>query len=611
MSKRQKISLIKIIISIVLTALAFIPLGNIYKGIMLFAAYIAVGYDVLKKAAINISHGQVFDENFLMAVASIGAFCTGELTEGVAVMLLYQIGELFQSYAVGKSRKSISELMDIRPDSANVLRDGEEICIDPDDVKIGETIVVKPGEKIPLDGVVEEGTSTLNTSALTGESAPRKVKEGDEILSGCINENGVLKIKVTKSFGESTVTKILELVENCAEAKTKTENFITKFAAYYTPVVVIGAVCLALIPPIFVGNIVEWVHRAMIFLVISCPCALVISVPLSYFSGIGRLSKNGVLVKGSNVIEMLAHTDTIAFDKTGTLTKGNFAVSKIYSPEIDEKDFIAYLAHAEGYSSHPIANAIKSHYGKEISKSDITDYKELAGYGVAAIVNGIMVCAGNEKLMKRLDIKYTKCEEIGTVVYMAVGSKFAGYAVISDEIKATSESAIRALKDVGVKNPVILTGDSKESALYVGNKLGIENVHYSLLPADKVDCVKELINNKTGNVAFVGDGINDAPVLAIADVGIAMGGVGSDAAIEAADAVIMDDDISKIAPSVKTARKTVSIVKQNIVFALAVKAIFLVLGGIGMANMWEAVFADVGVAILAILNAMRAMKEQI
>lgn len=573
-------------------------------------AYLIIGGDIVWKAIRNISKGQVFDENFLMSVATIGAFCLREYAEGVAVMLFYQVGELFQSYAVSRSRRSIAELMDIRPDYANVLRNGELVQVDPEEVAIGDTIVVKPGERIPLDGVVTDGRSALDTSALTGESVPRDVNTGDEVISGCINQTGKLTIKVSKEFGESTVSKILELVENASDKKSKSENFITRFARYYTPVVVFSAVALAIIPPLVTGqSFLIWIERALTFLVISCPCALVISVPLSFFGGIGGASKCGVLVKGSNYLEMLADTETVVFDKTGTLTKGNFVVSEVRALNMSKEELIEVAAHAEDYSSHPIAASIKKAYGKTVDSSLIKDIEEIAGHGVKAVINDKVVLAGNTKLMKLKDISYEETSSVGTVVHIAIDGAYAGYIVIADEIKADSRQAILDLKAAGVKQTVMLTGDADAVGKKVAAQLNLDKAYTDLLPADKVTQLEKLMKQKSEKamLAFVGDGINDAPVLARADVGIAMGGLGSDAAIEAADVVIMTDEPSKIATVMKISRKTLRIVKQNIVFALFVKGVVLVLGAVGLANMWGAVFADVGVSIIAILNAVRAL----
>lgn len=573
--------------------------------------YLLIGYDIIFKAARNICHGQIFDENFLMMLATFGALGVGEYSEAVAVMLFYQVGELFQGYAVGKSRQSISDMMDICPEYANVEQEGKMVQVDPDDVEIGTVITVKPGERIPLDGVVLEGESLVDTAALTGESVPRKVKPGENIISGCVNGSGTLKVKTTKEFDDSTVAKILELVENASSKKAKVENFITRFAKYYTPVVTIAAVLLAFVPPIFVGNILEWIQRACIFLVISCPCALVISVPLGFFGGIGAASKLGVLVKGSNFLEAVAEMDTIVFDKTGTLTKGVFKVTSIQTVQGEKEDeLVETAALAEGYSNHPIANSIREAYGRELDLSRVDQTTEIAGHGIAVLVDGRKVLVGNEKLMKKEGIDFVPDDHVGTVVYVAKEGQFLGSVCISDTVKEGAREAISQMKEVGVKKCIMLTGDREEAAADVAQKLGLDEYHAGLLPGDKVDQVEKLLASKSENskLAFVGDGINDAPVLTRADVGIAMGSLGSDAAIEAADVVLMDDDIQKIASVVKISRKTLKIVKQNIVFALAVKAVVLIMGALGLANMWEAVFADVGVSVLAILNAMRALK---
>ena len=586
------------------------PIIGYIEFLAFLISYLIIGGEIVRKALRNISKGQVFDENFLMSVATIGAFCLGEYGEGVAVMLFYQVGELFQSYAVSRSRRSIAELMDIRPDYANVLRNGELVQVDPEEVAIGDTIVVIPGERIPLDGVVTDGRSALDTSALTGESIPRDVNTGDEVISGCINQTGKLTIKVSKEFGESTVSKILELVENASDKKSKSENFITRFARYYTPVVVFAAVALAIIPPLVTGQtFVIWIERALTFLVISCPCALVISVPLSFFGGIGGASKCGVLVKGSNYLEMLADTETVVFDKTGTLTKGNFVVSEVHALNMSKEELIKVAAHAEDYSSHPIAASIKKAYGKTVDSSLIKDIEEIAGHGVKAVIDDKEVLAGNAKLMKLKGISYEETSSVGTVVHIAIDGAYAGYIAIADEIKADSLQAIRDLKAAGVKQTVMLTGDAEAVGKKVAAQLKLDKAYTELLPADKVTQLEKLMKQKSEKamLAFVGDGINDAPVLARADVGIAMGGLGSDAAIEAADVVIMTDEPSKIATVMKISRKTLRIVKQNIVFALFVKGVVLVFGAFGLANMWGAVFADVGVSIIAILNAVRAL----
>ncbi len=573
-------------------------------------SYLIIGGEIVLKALKNIRKGQVFDENFLMSIATIGAFLLGEYAEGVAVMLFYQVGELFQSYAVSRSRRSIADLMDIRPDYANVMRDDQLVQVDPEEVTVGDTIVVKPGERIPLDGVIIDGHSALDTSALTGESVPRDAIVGDPVISGCINQTGKLTIKVTKEFGESTVSKILELVENASDKKSKSENFITRFARYYTPFVVFAAVALAIIPPLVMNqSFLIWIERALTFLVISCPCALVISVPLSFFGGIGGASKAGVLVKGSNYLELLADTEIVVFDKTGTLTKGNFVVSEVHTLSMSKDELIKIAAHAEDYSSHPIAVSIKKAYGKAVDPSLISDIEEIAGHGVQASIGGKVVLAGNSKLMKLKNIAYDQSSSTGTVVHIAVDGIYAGYIVIADEIKPDSAKAILELKAAGVKQTVMLTGDADAVGKSVANQLNLDKVYTELLPADKVMQVEKLISEKNSKkmLAFVGDGINDAPVLARADVGIAMGGLGSDAAIEAADVVIMTDEPSKIATVMKISRKTLRIVRQNITFSLAVKGIVLILGAFGIANMWGAIFADVGVSIIAILNAIRSL----
>lgn len=580
--------------------------------------YLVIGYDIVYKAVRNISHGQVFDENFLMMVATFGAFGVKEYSEAVAVMLFYQVGELFQNYAVGKSRQSISDMMNICPEYANIEEDGVLTQVDPDDVEVGTIIVVKPGERIPLDGIVTEGTSMIDTAALTGESVPRRATVGDEIISGCVNGSSTIKVKVTKAFEDSTVARILELVENASSKKAKVENFITRFAKYYTPVVTIGAVILAILPPLILGGgWADWIQRACIFLVISCPCALVISVPLGFFGGIGASSKIGILVKGSNYLEAVAEMTTIVFDKTGTLTKGEFKVSEVQpsadkNNTIGKEELLEIAAYGEGYSNHPIANSIREAYGKTLSMERVTDTEEIAGHGIHTFIDGREVYLGNAKLMDAQNIAYTENKTVGTVVYVACNNVFAGSIVISDTVKEGSKDAIRDMKQVGVKKTVMLTGDRQAAADAVAAELGIDEVHAELLPADKVGQVEKLLGaqNEKERLAFVGDGINDAPVLTRADIGIAMGSMGSDAAIEAADIVLMDDDIRKIASLVKIARKTLGIVKQNIVFALAVKALVLLLGALGMANMWEAVFADVGVSVIAILNSMRTLNTK-
>lgn len=580
--------------------------------------YLVIGYDIVYKAVRNISHGQVFDENFLMMVATFGAFGVKEYSEAVAVMLFYQVGELFQNYAVGKSRQSISDMMNICPEYANIEEDGVLTQVDSDDVEVGTIIVVKPGERIPLDGIVTEGTSMIDTAALTGESVPHRATVGDEIISGCVNGSSTIKVKVTKAFEDSTVARILELVENASSKKAKVENFITRFAKYYTPVVTIGAVILAILPPLILGGgWADWIQRACIFLVISCPCALVISVPLGFFGGIGASSKIGILVKGSNYLEAVAEMTTIVFDKTGTLTKGEFKVSEVQpsadkNNTIGKEELLEIAAYGEGYSNHPIANSIREAYGKTLSMERVTDTEEIAGHGIHTFIDGREVYLGNAKLMDAQNIAYTENKTAGTVVYVACNNVFAGSIVISDTVKEGSKDAIRDMKQVGVKKTVMLTGDRQAAADAVAAELGIDEVHAELLPADKVGQVEKLLGaqNEKERLAFVGDGINDAPVLTRADIGIAMGSMGSDAAIEAADIVLMDDDIRKIASLVKIARKTLGIVKQNIVFALAVKALVLLLGALGMANMWEAVFADVGVSVIAILNSMRTLNTK-
>ena len=617
MNKKQKKVLIRIIAAVVLLiALAFVPAEGWLQFALYMLPYLVIGYDILKKAVKGILNRQVFDENFLMAVATIGAIALGDYKEGVAVMLFYQIGELFQSYAVGKSRRNISELMDIRPDYANVEQDGELVQVDPDEVEIGMVILVKPGEKIPIDGIVVEGASSLNTSALTGESLPREAKEGDEVISGCINMTGLLKIRTTKEFGESTVSKILELVENSSSRKSRSENFISKFARIYTPAVCYGAVALAFLPPIvrmvFMGlpaDFGTWIYRALTFLVISCPCALVISIPLSFFAGIGGASKEGVLVKGSNYLETLSQTKYVVFDKTGTMTQGVFEVSGIYPAALSKEEVVEYAACAESYSSHPISKSLQKAYGKEIDKNRVTEVKEISGKGVTAQVDGRLVAAGNGKLMDQLGVPYTVCNEVGTLVYVAVDGRFAGCILISDLLKPHAKEAIAALKNAGVTRTVMLTGDTKRVADAVAAELGIHEVCSELLPADKVSKVEELLARKSGKekLAFVGDGINDAPVLSRADIGIAMGALGSDAAIEAADIVLMDDDPLKIAKAIRISRKCIRIVYENIYFAIGIKVICLILGALGIANMWAAIFADVGVMVIAVLNAIRAL----
>ncbi len=596
----------------VLAAAVLLSLNNEWLQIALFIiSYIIVGGDVVKRAVKNIFKGQVFDENFLMSIATIGAFFIGEYPEGVAVMLFYQVGELFQSYAVGKSRKSIASLMDIRPDYANVKKGDELVKVDPDEVQIGDIIVIKAGEKIPLDGKVIEGSSMIDTSALTGESVPREVEVGSDILSGCININGVITAEVTQEFGESTVSKILDLVENASSKKSNSEQFITKFARYYTPVVVIIAVFLAIIPPLVIDGATfsDWIYRALAFLVVSCPCALVISIPLSFFGGIGGASKKGVLVKGSNYLEALAETEIVVFDKTGTLTKGVFNVQEIHPEGVSKEELLELTAHAESYSNHPISLSLKRAYSKEIDNGRISDVEEISGHGVIATVDGKKVMAGNIKLMKMMDIPYFKGELIGTIVHVAVNNKYIGYIVIADEVKEDSAQAIKELKAANIKQTVMLTGDNKSIGSKVAKELGLDKVYAELLPADKVEKLEELFSQKSkkGKLAFVGDGINDAPVLARADIGIAMGGLGSDAAIEAADVVIMTDEPSKIATTMKISKKTLKIAHQNIVFAIGIKIIVLILSAFGITTMWAAIFADVGVTIIAVLNAFRAL----
>lgn len=612
MSRKQKKMLIRIIISVILIiAVKLLNFSGTFELIAYLVPYFIIGWDVLWKAIRNICHGQIFDENFLMSVATVGAMFTGEFSEGVAVMLFYQIGELFQSYAVGRSRKSIASLMDIRPDYANIEKDGEIIQIDPEEISVGDVIIIKAGEKIPLDGVILEGSSTVDTSALTGESVPRSVLQGDDVISGCINLNGLLKVQVTKEFGESTVSKILDLVENSSSKKAKSENFITKFARYYTPCVVIGALLIAILPPLISGGgWSDWVHRALIFLVISCPCALVISVPLSFFGGIGGASKCGILVKGGNYLEALSKTQTVVFDKTGTLTKGVFNVTAIHPDVITEAELLEFAVLAESYSNHPISRSLKNEYAMDIDKSRIKDTEEISGRGVRAIIDNKEVCVGNNKLMEDVGVKWHPCHHTGTTVHVAVDGAYAGHIVISDELKSDSARAISLLKNLGVSKTVMLTGDAKAVGESVAKSLGIDEVYTELLPADKVNEVEKLLEAKPekSTLVFVGDGINDAPVLSRADIGIAMGGMGSDAAIEAADIVLMDDCPSKIATAIEISKKTLNIVNQNIVFALAVKAIVLIMGACGVATMWEAVFADVGVSVIAILNAMRALK---
>ena len=626
MSRKQKKMLVRIIVTAVLFAglfvfEKFVPItSRILRLAVYMVPYLVISYDILKKAFKGIIKGQVFDENFLMAVASVGAVAiavyeNGSYNEAVAVMLFYQIGELFQSYAVGKSRRSISELMDIRPDYANIEVDGKIEQVDPDEVEVGSIIVVSAGEKIPIDGVIVEGSTTLDTAALTGESVPRSVKESDEVISGCINLTGTVRIRTTKPFGESTVSKILDLVENSSSKKSKSEQFISKFARIYTPAVCGGALALALLPPVvslIIGKDamwLTWIYRALTFLVISCPCALVISIPLSFFAGIGGASKEGVLVKGSNYLETLSKTKIVVFDKTGTMTKGNFEVTEIASVGVENNELLRLAAYAESYSSHPISKSIKSAYGEEIDNAKISDVNEISGNGVLAVVDGKKVAVGNSKLMDKLGVEYIACSKVGTVVYVAVDGKYCGYILISDALKPTSVSAVKAMKDCGVRKTVMLTGDSKKVADAVAKELGADEVYSELLPADKVSQVERLLADKgeKEKLAFVGDGINDAPVLSRADIGIAMGALGSDAAIEAADIVLMDDDPMKISKAIKISSKCLRIVNENIYFALGVKALCLILGAVGIANMWVAIFADVGVMVLAVLNAIRAL----
>ena len=618
MNKKQKKVLTRIIVAAVLmVVLSLLPVDGWLKFVLFMLPYLVIGHDILLKAWKGILNRQVFDENFLMAVATIGAILLGDYKEGVAVMLFYQIGELFQSYAVGKSRRNISELMDIRPDYANIEKeDGTLEQVDPDEVEIGSVIVVQPGEKVPIDGVIEEGRTSLNTSALTGESLPREVGVGDEVISGCINMSGVLKIRTTKEFGESTVSKILDMVENASSKKSRSENFISKFAKYYTPAVCYGALALAVLPPLvrllFLGMAPEWgdwVMRALTFLVISCPCALVISIPLSFFAGIGGASNAGVLVKGSNYLETLSETKYVVFDKTGTMTQGVFEVSGVHHSSMDTEKLLEYAALAECHSSHPISKSLKKAYGKPLDPSRVTDVEEISGNGVTAKVDGVRVAAGNSKLMEKLGVDCMECHSVGTVVHMAVDGKYAGHILISDQIKPHAKEAIAALKKCGVKKTIMLTGDRREAARQVAEELGIDEVHSELLPGDKVAQVEKLLDEKgeKEKLAFVGDGINDAPVLSRADIGIAMGALGSDAAIEAADIVLMDDDPLKISKAIRISRKCLRIVYENIYFAIGVKVICLILGALGIANMWAAIFADVGVMVIAVLNAIRAL----
>ena len=623
MSKKQKKMLIRILVTaVMLAALHFLPVTGWLRLVLFLAAYLIIGCDILKKAGQGIANGRVFDENFLMAVATVGAFAlaiyekSGDYNEAIAVMLFYQIGELFQSYAVGKSRKNISALMDIRPDYANIEQDGQLVQVDPDEVTIGTIIVVQPGEKVPIDGVVTEGSSTLNTSALTGESLPRDAREGDEIISGCINMTGVLKIRTTKAFGESTVSKILELVENSSSRKSRSEDFIAKFARIYTPVVCYSALALAVIPPLIrlVGGMdgqwEQWVYRALTFLVTSCPCALVVSIPLSFFAGIGGASHEGILIKGSNYLETLSQVKTVVFDKTGTLTRGVFEVTAVHHSNMDEAKLLEYAALAECASSHPISKSLQKAYGKAIDRERVTDIQESSGHGVTAVVDGHQVAAGNSKLMAQLGIAYHDCHSVGTIIHMAVDGQYAGHIVISDVVKPNAKAAIDALHRAGVEKTVMLTGDARKAADAVAAELGVDEVHSELLPGDKVAQVEKLLSRQSGKakLAFVGDGINDAPVLSRADIGIAMGAMGSDAAIEAADIVLMDDEPLQIAKAIRISRKCIGIVYQNIVFALAVKFACLVLVAVGAADMWAAIFADVGVMVLAVLNAIRALR---
>ena len=616
MNKKQKKVLIRIIAaSVTMILFAYIPVEGWLEFVLFMIPYFIIGYDILLKAFKGIKNKQVFDENFLMAVATVGAIALGDYKEGVAVMLFYQIGELFQSYAVGRSRRNISELMDIRPDYANIERDGKLERVDPDEVVIGSVIVVQPGEKVPIDGVIIEGSTTLNTSALTGESVPREAKAGDDVISGCINMTGVLKIKTTKEFGESTVSRILDLVENSSSKKSRSENFISKFARYYTPAVCYGALALAILPPVvsmFLGFDAmwgEWIYRALTFLVISCPCALVISIPLSFFAGIGGASNAGVLVKGSNYLETLSKTKYVVFDKTGTLTQGVFEVVGVHHSKLEEARILEYAALAESFSSHPISKSLQRAYGKEIDQSRVTDVKEISGEGVTAVVDGVSVAAGNTKLMKRLGIEYSDCHSVGTIVHMAVNGRYEGHILIADREKPNSKEAIAQLYRMGIKETVMLTGDTGKVADQVAGDLGISTVYSELLPGDKVAKVEELLSKKHSKeaLAFVGDGINDAPVLSRADIGIAMGALGSDAAIEAADIVLMDDDPLKIAKAIKIAKKCLRIVYENIYFAIGVKIVCLILGALGIANMWVAIFADVGVMVIAVINAIRAL----
>ena len=613
MGKKQKKMLARILVSAVVFAAGFfLPLAGWSQLVFYLTVYAIIGWDIVWKAVRNIAHGQVFDENFLMALATIGAFCLQEFPEAVEVMLFYQVGELFQSYAVGRSRQSIAALMDIRPDYANIERDGKLEQVDPDDVAVGDTIVIKAGERIPLDGVVLDGNSTVNTAALTGESLPRDVGAGSDVISGCVNQSGLLRVRVTKEFGESTVSKILDLVENSSTKKAKAENFITKFARYYTPAVVIGAVLLAVLPPLLgMGMFSVWVARALTFLVISCPCALVISIPLSFFGGIGGASKRGI-VKGSNYLEALAQTETVVFDKTGTLTRGTFQVTAVHPARVSREQLLELAALAESFSDHPISRSLKEAYGRELDNARVSDVEEISGHGVCARVDGRTVCAGNGKLMDKIGAQWHECHKTGTVVHVAVDGEYAGHIVISDAVKPDAARAIASLKRQGIRKTVMLTGDAKAVGESVAKQLGLDEVHAELLPADKVERVEELLKQKSANgkLAFVGDGINDAPVLSRADIGIAMGGLGSDAAIEAADVVLMDDQPSKIATAMRISKKTLRIVHQNIVFSLAVKGLMLLLGALGVTNMQAAIFADVGVMVLAVLNATRALRTK-
>ena len=616
MTRKQKKMLVRIAVSaVLLIAAVLVPYQGLWRFALFLPAYFVIGWDVLWRAVRNIAHGQVFDENFLMALATVGAFCTGffgqgEYPEAVFVMLFYQVGELFQSYAVGKSRKSIASLMDIRPDYANVERDGKLLQVDPEEVAVGDTITVKAGEKIPLDGLVLEGSSLVDTAALTGESVPRQVRPGDSVISGCVNQNGLLRVQVTKAFGESTVQKILDLVENASSKKAKAENFITKFARYYTPVVVFCALALAVVPPLFVGDWTGWVQKALIFLVVSCPCALVISVPLSFFGGIGGASRQGILVKGGNYLEVLADTELVVFDKTGTLTKGVFQVTAIHPEGVSQQELLELAALAESYSDHPISRSLKEAWGKALDTARVGQVEELSGRGVCAQVDGKEVWVGNGKLMEEIGLAYRPSGQVGTVVHVAAEGRYLGYILIADEVKPDAKEAIAALKAQGVKKTVLLTGDAKDVGEAVAQELGLDEAYTQLLPGDKVERVEALLQETSpkGKLAFVGDGINDAPVLSRADIGIAMGALGSDAAIEAADLVLMDDKPSKIAKAMEISKRTLRIVRQNIVFALAVKLLVLMLTPFGLANLWEAVFADVGVMVLAILNASRALQ---